>query len=204
MENNQNIMTNNQKTWRQGSQRWISLICLIVCCAALIASGTLAFYNAEEKAKNVMKTGKLDIELKEETDGGEPWPDGGFENIMPGMDVTKIVYGVNTGTMDVWLRVILDKSITPAEGVEAELSFEKITLDINTEDWTEKDGAYYYNKALKPGEKSVPLFTNVHFGEELGNEYMNATAIIDVTIQAVQASNNGDSALTATGWPEVR
>ena len=29
-----------------------------------------------------------------------------------------------------------------AEGVEAELSFEKITLDINTEDWTEKDGAY--------------------------------------------------------------
>ena len=202
MEMNQ-MMKDNQNMRRFGGQRLISLICLVVCCAALIASGTLAFYSAEETAKNVMTTGKLDIDLKEETDGGQPWPEKGFENIMPGMDVTKVVYGDNTGTMDVWLRVKLVKIITPAEGVEAELNFEKITLDINTADWTEKDGYYYYNKALKPGEKSVPLFTNVHFGEELGNEYMNAKAEIEVTMQAVQANNNGDSALTATGWPEA-
>lgn len=202
MEMNQ-MMKDNQNMRRFGGQRLISLICLVVCCAALIASGTLAFYSAEETAKNVMATGKLDIDLKEETDGGQPWPDGGFENIMPGMDVTKIVYGENTGTMDVWLRVKLAKTITPAEGVEAELNFEQITLDINTADWTEKDGYYYYNKALKPGEKSVPLFTNVHFGEKLGNEYMNARAEIEVRMQAVQASNNGDSALTASGWSEA-
>ena len=202
MEMNQ-MMKDNQNMRRSGGQRLISLICLVVCCAALIASGTLAFYSAEETAKNVMTTGKLDIDLKEETDGGQPWPEKGFENIMPGMDVTKVVYGDNTGTMDVWLRVKLDKTITPAEGVEAELNFEKITLDINTADWTEKDGYYYYNKALRPGEKSVPLFTNVHFGAELGNEYMNAKAEIEVTMQAVQANNNGDSALTATGWPEA-
>ena len=202
MEMNQ-MMKDNQNMRRFGGQRLISLICLVVCCAALIASGTLAFYSAEETAKNVMTTGKLDIDLKEETDGGQPWPEKGFENIMPGMDVTKVVYGDNTGTMDVWLRVKLVKIITPAEGVEAELNFEKITLDINTADWTEKDGYYYYNKALRPGEKSVPLFTNVHFGAELGNEYMNAKAEIEVTMQAVQANNNGDSALTATGWPEA-
>ena len=203
METNKIMTKDNQNMQRFGGQRLISLICLVVCCAALIASGTLAFYSAEESAKNVMTTGKLDIDLEEETDGGEPWPEEGFENIMPGMDVTKIVYGKNTGSMDVWLRVKLDKIITPAEGVEAELNFEKITLDINTADWTEKDGYYYYNTPLKAGEESVPLFTKVHFGEELGNEYMNAKAEIVVTMQAVQAGNNGDSALTATGWPEA-
>lgn len=203
MEMNKIVTNDNQNRKRMGGQRLISLICLVVCCAALIASGTLAFYSAEETAKNVMKTGKLDIDLKEETDGGEPWPEEGFEDIMPGMDVTKVVYGVNTGTMDVWLRVMLEKTITPAEGVEAELNFEKITLDINTADWTEKDGIYYYNKPLRPGEESAPLFTKVHFGEELGNEYMNAKAEIEVTMQAVQANNNGESALTASGWPEA-
>ena len=203
MEMNKMMTKDNQNRRRFGDQRLISLICLIICCAALLASGTLAFYSAEETAKNVMSTGKLDMELVEKTDGGLPWPEEGFKNIAPGMNITKIVYGENTGTMDLWLRVKLDKTITAAEGVEAALSFEKITLDINTADWTEKDGYYYYNKALKPGEASVPLFTNVHFGEELGNEYMNAKAEIDVTMQAVQANNNGESALTATGWPEA-
>ena len=203
MEMNNMTMKDQQNKQRHGGQKLISLICLIICCAALLASGTLAFYSAEETAKNVMTTGKLDIDLKEETDGKQPWPEEGFDGIMPGMDVTKIVYGANTGTMDVWLRVKLDKTITPAEGVEAELNFEKITLDINTTDWTEKDGYYYYNKALGPGEESVPLFTNVHFDELLGNEYMNAKTEIEVTMQAVQANNNGDSALTATGWPEA-
>lgn len=203
MENNQRNITNKQNTWGRGSQKWISLIALVVCCAALIASGTLAFYNAEETAKNVMTTGKLDIDLKEETDGGEPWPEEGFKGIVPGKEVTKIVYGVNTGTMDVYLRIGLGKEIIPAEGVTAELDFENITLDLNTEDWTEKDGWHYYNTPLKPGEKSVPLFTKVSFGTELGNEYMNATVIIDVNMQAVQAGNNGESALTATGWPET-
>lgn len=203
MENSQRNITNKQNTWGRGSQKWISLIALVVCCAALIASGTLAFYNAEETAKNVMTTGKLDIDLKEETDGGEPWPEEGFKGIVPGKEVTKIVYGVNTGTMDVYLRIGLGKEIIPAEGVTAELDFENITLDLNTEDWTEKDGWHYYNTPLKPGEKSVPLFTKVSFGTELGNEYMNATVIIDVNMQAVQAGNNGESALTATGWPET-
>lgn len=203
MENRGNNMTGNQKARGLLGQRWISLIALVVCCVALIASGTLAFYNAEETAKNVMKTGSLDIDLKEETDGGKPWPEEGFDGIMPGRDVTKIVYGVNTGTMDVYLRVQLVKTITPAEGVTAELNFDQITLDINTSEWTEKDGWYYYNKPLEPGKESAALFKNVHFGEKLGNEYMDAKVEIEVIMQAVQASNNGDSALTATGWPEA-
>ena len=37
----------------------------------------------------------------------------------------------------------------------------------------------------------------------MGNEYQNAEATVDVTAQAVQTANNGDSALTAKGWPKA-
>ena len=180
----------------------ILLFALVIAIVATIASGTLAFFAAEETAHNVITTGKIDVDLKEETDGGEPWPEDGFDNIEPGDDVTKKVYGENNGTVDFYLRVKVIKTITDKNGKTDTLNFDNITIDINTTDWTEKDGYYYYNKALKPGEKSVPLFTTVSFGDDLNNDYMEAEIVIDVTMQAVQAKNNGDSPFTATGWPE--
>ena len=185
----------------RGRKNRILLVALVIACIAIIASGTLAFFAAEETAKNVITTGKIDIDLKEETDGGLPWPEDGFDNIEPGDDVTKKVYGENNGTVDFYLRVKVVKTITDKNGKTDTLSFDKITIDINTTDWTEKEGYYYYNKALKPGEKSVPLFTKVSFADDLTNEYMKAKVEIDVTLQAVQAKNNGNSAQTATGWP---
>lgn len=180
----------------------VLLIALVVAIVATIAGGTLAFFAAGETAHNVITTGMLDVDLKEETDGGEPWPEDGFDNIEPGDDVTKKVYGENNGTVDFYLRVKVVKTITDKDGRTDTLNFDQITIDLNTTDWTEKDGYYYYNKALKPGEKSVPLFTKVSFSEDLPNAYMEAKVEIDVAMQAVQAKNNGDSPFTATGWPE--
>ena len=125
-----------------------------------------------------------------------------FKDVMPGDKVGKKVTAENTGDADMFVRVILENKITPAEGIKAELNFDYITLDLNTTDWTEKDGAYYYNKTLLPGETTVPLFTTVSFSEALPDEYQGCTANIIVTLQAVQAKNNGESALTASGWPK--
>lgn len=180
----------------------ILLFALVIAIIATIAGGTLAFFAAEETAHNVITTGMLDVELKEETDDEKPWPEEGFDNIEPGDDVTKKVYGVNNGTVDFWLRIKVIKTITDKDGRTDTLSFDNITIDFNTTEWTEKDGYYYYNTALKPEEKSVPLFTTVSFGDDLSNEYMEAKVEIDVIMQAVQAKNNGDSPFTATGWPE--
>lgn len=58
-------------------------------------------------------------------------------------------------------------------------------------DWTYLDGYYYYNRALAPGETTVPLFTTVTFAPEMGNEYQNSTAYVEVKVGAVQADNNG-------------
>lgn len=64
-----------------------------------------------------------------------------------------------------------------------------------------KDGYYYYKEALKPGEVTAPIFTAVTFKPEMGNEYQNATATVDVSAQAVQTANNGDTVMDAKGWP---
>lgn len=37
----------------------------------------------------------------------------------------------------------------------------------------------------------------------MGNEYQNATATVNVSAQAVQNANNGDTVMDAKGWPKA-
>ena len=190
----------SQMKWKQ--RRQIAWIAAIVCCVAMAAAGSLAYFTAQETAYNVITTASLDMTLHEETAGGKPFPEDGVLNVLPDSRVDKIAYIENSGEAEFWCRMRIEKSIRAAEGVDAELNFDHIALDINSDAWTEKDGYYYYNKPLKPGECTEPLFTQVRFGRELGNEYMNARLVIEVHAQAVQSRNNGTGALEAAGWPE--
>lgn len=199
MENNiRNHPTNGSR------KRRLVLLALVLCIAAVTVSGTLAYFTAEETAYNVITTGVLDMVLHETTTGGKPFPEEGLDNLMPGMVVDKVVTVENAGSVDFFLRIALEKDIQPAQGVQAELNFDHITLDINEDDWTlEDDGYYYYKRALKAGETTEPLFTTVTFEPEMGNEYMNAHVEITVRAQAVQSRNNGDSPMTAVGWADA-
>lgn len=179
------------------TKKKIGLIATLVCCIAILASGTLAYFTAEETAYNVITTGSLSMILHEETDGGKPFPTEGVVGVVPNTDVTKKVYVENSGNVDMYVRISVEQAIDP------ELNLKYITLDLNTDDWTEQDGYYYYNRVLKSGEKTEPLFTQVSFSKNMGNEYMNARLTIDVNAQAVQSKNNTDSALTAAGWPQA-
>ena len=199
MENN--IRNQSAKGSRK---RRLVLLALALCIAAVTATGTLAYFTAEETAHNVITTGYLDMILHETTTGGKPFPEEGLENLMPGMVVDKVVTVENVGGVEFFLRIALDKAITPAEGVNAQLTFEHITLDINDTDWTlGDDGYYYYNTALDAGETTEPLFTTVTFEPEMGNDYMNARVEITVRAQAVQSRNNGGSPMTAVGWADA-
>ena len=211
MENNQNMMQNvneaEQIPVNKGApvasrkkQRMI-LIAVLLCCAAIIGSGTLAYFTAEETAYNVITTGTLSMDLVEETTGGKPWPEEGISGVMPGMEVDKIPYVVNDGGIDFWTRISVSMKVTGANGKA--LSDEYISLNINNAHWTEKDGYYYYNGVVKPGEETEPLFTKVTFDTDMHNAYMNARVEIDVNAQAVQSRNNGNSALEASGWAEA-
>lgn len=186
----------------QWKKRLLALA-VIAICLAILATGTAAYFVAEGTSYNVITTGLVDMELVEETTGGKPWPAGGITNVVPATETDKVVYVVNRGSAPIYVRVQMDQQITPAPGVAAELTFEHIAIDLNTECWIEQFGFYYYYRALQPGEQSEPLFTKVIFAPEMGNEYMNATVEIAVQAQAVQSENNGYDPLFALGWAEA-
>lgn len=178
------------------ARRKIMAVCVILCCLAIIAAGSLAYFTAEETAYNVITTGSVEMKLVEQKKDGSPFED--VLGVMPGQTVDKIVFIRNDGTAAFFVRIALENTVT-VDG--RELDFDKyISMDLNDEDWTYQNGYYYYNRALKPGEKTVPLFTKVSFADKMDNHYQNARVEIDVTAQAVQSANNGSDPLKAAGW----
>ena len=181
-------------------KRKLLILSVLVICVATLAAGTLAYFTSEGTAHNVITTGGVDITLQEWADEGKTKPFEDLTGIMPGMTVTKIAEIKNTGASEAWVRVKVEKNIRLAG--EGEVNPDLVELALDTANWTEKDGYYYYNKALKPGEVTAPIFSAVTFNASMGNEYQNATATVDVYAQAVQTANNGETALNAQGWPK--
>lgn len=189
-------------------KRKILILSVLVICLAMVAAGSLAYYTADTKAHNVITTGSVDIELNEWANEERTEK---FENqtgVMPGKDVTKIVEVKNVGTGSAWVRVELTVEVWMGDEYKEELPAKPVhlmygdTAGCNTTDWTyQDDGYYYYNKPLAPGETTEPLFTSVAFDDQMGNEYQNSTAHVDVNAYAVQSANNGEDVLSANGWP---
>ena len=195
---------------------------VLMICLSLISLGTLAYFNAEDTAHNVISSGSVKIELVEKTKGDDgnlvDFPEDGILGVMPGTAVSKIVTVKNTGESAAYIRVWVDSAISEqgdpitnpliknlpmtitVDGEEVDV----LTMDYNTEDWTQgEDGYWYYNKALKVGESTEALFENVAFHKLMGNVYQNSKALVNVSAQATQVANNGESAVEAKGWPET-
>lgn len=182
----------------------ILTLSVIAVCLAILATGTAAYFVAEQTVYNVITTGYLYMDLVEETETGKPWPAEGITNVVPGVEVGKVVYVKNRGTVSFYTRILVETQITPAPGVTAELNPEYVRFEVNKDYWQEKNGFYYYYRELNPGEKTEPLFTSVTLAPEMGNEYMNASAEVHVLAQAVQSKNNGYDPLEALGWMEAQ
>ena len=183
-------------------KRKLLIFSVMAICIATLAAQTLAYFTAEGKAHNVITTGGVDITLQEWADEDKTTPFEDVDGIVPDTTVTKIAEIKNTGASDAWIRVLVTKNIeltgdgTPDTGL--------VELDLNRTDWTPgEDGYLYYNKILKPGEVTAPVFTSVSFNKTMGNEYQNATATVDVAAEAVQSDNNGTTVMDAQGWPNA-
>lgn len=182
-------------------KRKLLIFSVLAICVAILAAGTIAFFNAEGKAHNVITTGGVGIAVQEWADEARETPFEDLDGILPGMKVTKLAEIKNTGTAEAWIRVLVTKGIELAGDGEPDLSL--LQLDLNTTDWTlGEDGYLYYNKPLSAGATTAPIFTTVDFSSSMGNAYQNATATVDVAAQGVQTANNGKTALAASGWPE--
>lgn len=192
-------------------KRKLLILSVLVICVTTLAAGTLAYFNAEDTAHNVITSGGVGIQLIEKTKSGDTlvdFPEDGLSGILPGTTASKIVSVENTGSADAWIRVKVEMTITGSdrEALPLEIGGADSVIPVITftpgESWTlGEDGYYYYNAAVASGKSTETLFEEVYFAAQMGNEYQNCTANLVVTAQAVQTANNGDSALTAAGWP---
>lgn len=181
---------------------------VVAICLSLLAYSTSAYFTTEKTATNIITSGNIQIDLQETaiTEDGETVL---FEDsqerfdVMPAQEVSKIVKVKNTGDNAAYVRISVAKAIELAEGVQGEPNVELVTLDFDDENWTAKDGFYYYNEPLAPGATTEALFNNVTFEPEMGNMYQNSTATIKVNAQATQVKNNGASVFEAAGWPRT-
>ena len=179
-------------------KRKLTIVSAVIIAAVLLSVGSFAFFTKENTAKNVITAGNIDFVINEVTDSGEAFPVTPVE-IMPGDTVSKIVTAKNTSDHPLYLRIKLTKTV---DDPSLEVG-DRLTADINDTDWTEKEGFYYYNKAVAPGEETQPLFTEVYVdGITVGNEYLGKKFILKVDGYAVQSENNGTDVFTAAGWPE--
>lgn len=187
-------------------KRKLLLLSVMVICIAIAAAGTLAFFNGDATAHNVITTGKVGITVNEyaKYDAADTAKREEFTNnqtgIMPGTTVDKIVVvSGEDGTADAWVRVKFVTKVTSADGTE--LNANKIQLNTGANWINGEDGWFYYNAPVKANQEAAPALLSVQFDATMGNTYQGATATVDVLAQAVQCANNGTSAQTASGWP---
>lgn len=189
----------------------VLLLAVIAICAAICASGTLAYFTAEDRAHNVITTNGIGILIEEwqETAAGlVPYPKDKPIDVMPGVAVSKIA-AVKNLEADAYIRAKIDLTVMDPEGNVMDLSGETlekiISVAVNTDHWIRKadDGQWwYYSEVVDGGDTTEALFTEVVFsGPNMTNEYQRCTVNVVVTAQAVQAANNGEAVMEAAGWP---
>ena len=179
----------------------------MVICLSVITGGTLAFFTAEDTARNVITSGGIGVSIVEQQlVGGElqPYP-GDPIAMMPAQSVSKIVSVQNLQNA-AWVRAKYAVKVLAADGSVMDIPEEELkNVIVITPDegmWTLRDGWWYYADALQSGETTAPLFDTVAFsGEDMDNRYQNCTVTVDVTAQAVQQVHNGGSVDEAAGWP---
>ena len=173
------------------------LLTIIASLALIIGVGfySLAYFTDEKEAVNVITTGNIAIELHDLGADGKDFPqDDGITGVVPGDKIVKVVKVENVGSNPAWIKVVL----TPESNKE-NLDLSVIDLELNTTQWAKgEDGAYYYYRALLPGETTENLLSSVTFPNTLGNDYANVTFTIGVQAYGVQSQNNGSSAQEAS------
>ncbi len=190
-------------------KRKLISLAVVAICLAIVTSGTLAFFVAEERTHNVLTTGGISIQLNEKMlENGVlvDFPKEAIDGILPGNVVSKIVSVENTGSDEAWIRIQIEQNIVGMDNKSLPLTLndgsQVLEFGVDIDKWTYAEGWYYFNRPVVAGASTAFLFKEVQFAPEMGNEYQGCTANITVIAQAVQTANNGEAVMEAQGWPE--
>lgn len=172
--------------------------------AIAIVGGTSAYFATTDRAHNIVTTSSVSIEIIETSlDGsGREVPFENIKNALPGKTYSKIPRIKNTDETPAWARICPSISVRSQTNEPLPVPNNVLTIDFNSTDWEKFENCYYYTSALGPNETTTPLFTAVKITNDLEDAYQNAKFNLTLTAEAVQATNNGNSAQTAGGWNE--
>lgn len=184
-------------------------IAMVLLCLSVISTGTLAYFTAEDTARNVITSGGIAVEVVEQqmVNGTlQPYPNEPIP-VMPATTVSKIV-AVKSTEQEAWVRMYYSVTVFDANGQKMEIAPEElekvIIIEPDSINWTRKWDWWYCIEPVESGETSKPLFEEVKFsGAHMDNKYQNCTVVVDITAQAVQHANNGAFVMEAIGWPET-
>ena len=174
------------------------LIAFVAIFLTVLTQPTLAYYTTIGKATNVVTSGGIRLQIHEKTADGSEFPKEGVY-VIPGDIVSKQVTVENVCNHPFFLRVKLVSGTTN----EALTPDDCLKLDIDTVNWTYKDGYYYYNQILQPDETTPALFTQVEIvGSQVDQTHIGSTLRLTVNAYAVQSENNSaEHPWEASGWP---
>lgn len=171
-----------------------------------VVGGIAAYYTAQGTVTNVITAGNVNVDLHIWADTAMTEPFESPDGVVPGQNVTEVVTAENVGNSDAWVRVQVVKTFEAAKKADdeaAQAQLDRVKMDISSIFWTEKDGWYYYNQKLAPGEVTKPLFTTVFMEDEIDNSWQNGKLTINMVMHAVQVANNGATVMEAAGWPNT-
>ena len=176
----------------------LSLIAVII--ASIIGGGSLAYKTYRGDTYNKVTTSGLSVKLWNLAADGTNMSLY-INEIQPWKTVENRVFAENDGVETEFLRIKINPVVTKADGTKELFSY--ISFSFNETDWTYRNGYYYYNSAVAPGGNTTNLYDLISFPYFPLEDYQEATLHVEITVEAVQYANNGDSALTAEGWEEV-
>lgn len=169
---------------------------------ALAMSGILALaYYGSFQVVNQFPVDFLSVNMRETFDPPEHW-DGG-------MVVKKVTY-LNQGTKDALLRVHYGESFTDEKGMVLSSKLQTESGELQevvdkkwgaqglTAGWTEKNGWYYYNRVMKPGDEITVLEgVQYHQGLVIPEAYKSAVYELTFIHEYINAEKK-DAALWGT------
>ena len=189
----------------------LSFLFLFVTVAIFAGQTYAYFWDSSITQSNRFDTGYLNVEFFEVQSNSETTDNAATLKFLPGQTVDKTIKIVNTGTVPVYVRVKIKKTVLDSENnmpsgwedlIECNFMLDdESTPDILEGFWAYRDGYYYYMSKLDPSVVTPALFDELHFSESIGNEFTNSKIQIKIICQSVQSNGNSESPLTAFGWP---
>jgi len=181
------------------------VLAALAMCAAIITTGSYAFFRAVGTGHNIITTGRVGIAILNRLGLGgssalvEDFPEEGVK-LLPGDTVYSSVSVRSTEEEPIWVRVYVN--------IAASGSFDPqpfLILDVDTVNWIAGgDGYYYYKEPLQKDAATEPLIRAISVSGEMGDAYQGCAIGLEIMAEAVQQANNpapnGDVTAVA-GWP---